>query len=82
LLVGSHIHAVDLVVIRFADPRLVFDPQVAGCAGTNTATGVVKEDTEILGDIEERHRLAVVIVRHCSELEFDSLAFRLKGDPD
>jgi hypothetical protein len=49
---------------------------------SSSATGVVKKYPEILGHVEERHRLAVVIVRHGSELEFDCLAFRLEGYSD
>ena len=43
---------------------------------------MIEEDVEILGHIEERHRLAMVLVRHCAEFKLDGLALRHEGDAD
>jgi len=83
LLVGGHIEAVEFVVFGFAYAIFaVFDPDVAGGAGARPAARVVEEDAEILSDIEERHRLAVVVIRHRAEFELNGFAFGHEGDAD
>src|ERR1039457_1525951 len=43
LLVGRHVHPVDLIVVRLGDARLILDPQVASGAGAYTAAGVIEK---------------------------------------
>src|SRR6266567_743620 len=81
LLIGSHVHSIQFVVVRGADALLVLDPQMAGGASTDAATGMVEKDVEVLSDVEERHRLAMVIVGQGAEFKLDGLAFRHKRDP-
>jgi len=55
---------------------------VAGGAGRDASTGVVHEDAEVFGDVEEAHGLAVAVVGHGVVDEFDGLVFGLEGDAD
>src|SRR5277367_3603606 len=53
---------------------------MAGGAGAGASAGVIEEDAEVLGNVEEGHRLAVVVVGHGAVFELDCAAFGLKGD--
>ena len=78
LLIGGHVQAVQLIVVGLADAALILDPQVAGGAGADAAAGVIEKDVVVLRHIEKRHRLAVMLVRHCAEFKLDRPAFGLK----
>src|ERR1019366_133396 len=80
LLVGRHVHPVDLVVVRLADARLILDPQMAGRAGAHSAAGVIEKDVIVLSNVKKRHRLAVMFIRHGAEFEFNRFALGEKGD--
>jgi hypothetical protein len=79
LLVGSHVEPVKLIVVGVADALLILDPKVAGGASANASTGVVEKDVEILGYVEKRHGLAVVIVGHGAEFKLHCVARGHKG---
>src|SRR5450631_2033068 len=53
LLIGRHVHPVDLIVVRLADACLILDPQMASRAGTHSAARVVEKNTEVLRHVKE-----------------------------
>src|ERR1019366_3613644 len=53
LLVGRHVHPVDLIVVRLADARLILDPQVASGAGAYTAARVIEKDVIVLSNVKK-----------------------------
>jgi hypothetical protein len=75
--------AVELKFFGFGDPSFtLLEVDVAGGAGGYAAAGVVEEDTVVFGDVEERHREAMAVVRHGAVGELYGFVFGLKGDAD
>jgi len=71
---GSHVQAIQLVVVGFAQIAVTgFENDVARSTGTASTAGVLDVDSEIDGHVENRLRLAVLVVRHFAVLEFDGL---------
>ena len=69
-----HIQTIKLVVVSFGQIRIAaFYDHVAGGAGAATAAGVFELNAEVQRDIEDRLRLAVLVVRKLAVLELDGL---------
>ena len=76
-------HAVELFFFGLGDAGFaLLDEEMAGGAGADAAAGVVEEDVEVFGDVEEAHGLAVAVVGQRVEGEFDGLVLWLEGDAD
>src|ERR1051325_5199289 len=77
------IEAIGLIVLHFSQVRFALpDDDVAGRAGATPAAGVLERNIEILGDVEERLRFAMVRVRQLARLELDCLRLAVDDERD
>src|SRR5215213_4946195 len=60
----------------------LLDDDVTGCTGAAAAAGMFERDVEVLRDVEERLRLAMVRVRQLAVLELDGLRFAVDDECD
>src|SRR4051812_14745107 len=81
LQVGGSVHAVELVVVSFSEVlRSLFHPNVTRGTGAHAAAGVVEEEVVVHGDVEDRLRFAVVLIRQLAVLVLDSASLGQEGD--
>src|SRR5271166_680252 len=81
LQIGSHVELVGFVVFHGTEKFLAFlHHDVAGGAGAVAAAGVLEVKTEVHGDVEQRLRLAVVLVGELAVLELKGLVLGEKRD--
>src|SRR5664280_2386617 len=83
LQVGGHIETIGFVIVHLVEQLLaLFHHDVTGGASAVSAAGVLQMQAEIHGHIEDRLRLAVVLVGKLAVFKLKSLVLGKEGDPN